>query len=91
MEADKIKSPILLIHGMADDNSGTFPVQSERMYEAIKGNGGIVRYVQLPYEAHGYLARESVEDTLWEMLNWFDHWVKNAKPATEIKTATGQN
>src|SRR6185312_8772142 len=48
----------LLIHGMADDNSGTFPVQSERMYEAIKGNGGIVRYVQLPYEAHGYLARE---------------------------------
>ena len=91
MEADKIKSPILLIHGMADDNSGTFPVQSERMYEAIKGNGGLVRYVQLPYEAHGYLARESVEDTLWEMVTWFDHWVKNAKPATEMKTASGQN
>ncbi|HEY2171466.1 MAG TPA: prolyl oligopeptidase family serine peptidase, partial [Candidatus Angelobacter sp.] len=59
MQADKIKHPILLIHGMADDNSGTFPIQSERMYQAIKGNGGIVRYVQLPYEAHGYLARES--------------------------------
>src|SRR5262249_33359282 len=69
MFANKIKRPILLIHGMADDNSGTFPIQSERMYQAIKGNGGIVRYVQLPYEAHGYLARESTEHTLWEMVN----------------------
>jgi dipeptidyl aminopeptidase/acylaminoacyl peptidase len=81
MQADKIKHPILLIHGMADDNSGTFPIQSERMYQAIKGNGGIVRYVQLPYEAHGYLARESTEHTLWEMVTWFDKWVKNAPPS----------
>jgi dipeptidyl aminopeptidase/acylaminoacyl peptidase len=81
MQADKIKHPILLIHGMADDNSGTFPIQSERMYQAIKGNGGIVRYVQLPYEAHGYLARESTEHTLWEMVTWFDKYVKNAPPS----------
>jgi dipeptidyl aminopeptidase/acylaminoacyl peptidase len=87
MYADKIKHPILLIHGMADDNSGTFPIQSERMYQAIKGNGGIVRYVQLPYEAHGYLARESTEHVLWEMVTWFDKWVKNAPPAGETKTA----
>lgn len=85
--ADKIHHPILLIHGMADDNSGTFPIQSERMYEAIKGNGGIVRYVQLPFEAHGYLARESLEHVLWEMTNWFDHWVKNApNAATPVQT-----
>ena len=88
MQADKIKRPILLIHGMADDNSGTFPVQSERMYQAIKGNGGIVRYVQLPYEAHGYLARESTEHTLWEMVTWFDKWVKNAQSDNTTKTAT---
>jgi len=88
MYANKIKSPLLLIHGMADDNSGTFPIQSERMYEAIKGNGGIVRYVQLPFEAHGYLARESTEHTLWEMVTWFDKWVKNAPPTTgESKSA----
>jgi len=87
MHADKIKRPILLIHGMADDNSGTFPIQSERMYQALKGNGGIVRYVQLPYEAHGYLGRESTEHTLWEMVNWFDKWVKNAQPAAPQKTA----
>ena len=91
MHADKIKHPILLIHGMADDNSGTFPIQSERMYQAIKGNGGIVRYVQLPYEAHGYLARESTEHTLWEMVTWFDKWVKNAQPAAEAKKAGGGN
>jgi dipeptidyl aminopeptidase/acylaminoacyl peptidase len=88
MHADKIKHPILLIHGMADDNSGTFPIQSERMYQAIKGNGGIVRYVQLPYEAHGYLGRESTEHTLWEMVTWFDKWVKNAMPEP-TKTASG--
>ncbi len=76
--ADKIRRPILLIHGEADDNSGTFPIQSERMYQAIKGNGGTVRYVTLPYEAHGYQGLESVEHVQWEMINWFDKWVKNA-------------
>ena len=76
MFADKIKAPILLIHGEADNNSGTFPIQSERMYRALKGNGGSVRYVTLPDEAHGYAARESIQHTLWEMLRWFDQYVK---------------
>ncbi len=76
--ANNIKNPILLIHGEADDNSGTFPIQSERMYQALKGNGATVRYVTLPYEAHGYIALESVEHVQWEMLHWFDKYVKNA-------------
>jgi len=79
LHARNIKAPILLIHGEADDNSGTFPIQSERMYQAVRGNGGTVRYVTLPAEAHGYLGRESVEHTLWEMITWFDRHVKNAK------------
>lgn len=78
--ADKIQTPILLVHGMADNNTGTYPVQSERMYAAIKGHGGTVRYVQLPAEAHGYAARESVGHTLFEMLSWLDQWVKAPKP-----------
>jgi dipeptidyl aminopeptidase/acylaminoacyl peptidase len=83
MHANKINEPILLIHGERDDNPGTFPIQSERLYQAIKGNGGNVRYVTLPFEAHGYAARESIEHTLHEMLSWFDQHVKNvsAKPA----------
>jgi dipeptidyl aminopeptidase/acylaminoacyl peptidase len=80
--ANQIKRPILLIHGEADDNSGTFPIQSERMYQALKGNGATVRYVTLPFEAHGYQALESVEHVQWEMLQWFDKWVKNAPSAT---------
>ncbi len=80
MFADKIKDPILLIHGEADDNSGTFPIQSERMYQAIRGNGGYVRYVTLPYEAHGYAARETLEHVLWEEITWLDKYVKNAPP-----------
>ena len=74
--AHKIKDPILLIHGMADDNTGTYPIQSERMYAALKGNGATVRYVQLPAEAHGYRARESVGHTVAEMAAWLDKYVK---------------
>ena len=78
MYADKINEPILLTHGEADNNSGTFPVQSERMYHALKGHGRQVRYVVLPHEAHGYIARESVLHTIYEMIDWMDKYVKNA-------------
>ncbi|MGQ3068717.1 MAG: prolyl oligopeptidase family serine peptidase [Brevundimonas sp.] len=78
--ADKVNEPILLIHGEADDNQGTFPIQSERFYAALKGNGATVRYVVLPLEAHGYRARESVGHTLWETVRWLDQYVKNAGP-----------
>ena len=78
--ADKIKTPILLIHGMADNNPGTYPIQSERMFAALKGNGGTARYIQLPTESHGYAARESVGHTLFEMLNWLDQYVKPQRP-----------
>jgi len=80
LHADKLKEPILLIHGEADNNSGTFPIQSERMYHALRGHGGTVRLVMLPHESHGYMARESIEHTLYEMIAWFDKYVKNAPP-----------
>ena len=74
--ADKIKTPILLIHGEADDNTGTFPIQSERLYAAIRGNGGTVRLVMLPNEAHGYRGKETMEHVLFEEMNWFDKFLK---------------
>ena len=77
--ADKLKTPILLIHGDADDNPGTFTINSERMYNAIKGNGGTARLVLLPYEAHHYDAKENLLHMLWEMNTWLDKYVKNAK------------
>jgi len=80
--AHQIKDPILLMHGEADDNSGTFPIQSERLYMALKGHGATVRYVTLPNEAHGYAARETLLDVLAERINWFDKYVKNAGPKT---------
>jgi dipeptidyl aminopeptidase/acylaminoacyl peptidase len=78
MHADKIKAPLLLIHGADDDNPGTFPLQSERLFHALKGNGGTARYVELPHESHGYRARESVLHVLHEMFEWFDRFVKHA-------------
>lgn len=74
--ADKIKTPILLVHGEADNNSGTFPIQTERFYNAIKGHGGTARYVLLPYESHGYRAKESILHMLWEMDNMLETYVK---------------
>jgi len=80
--ADKIKTPILLIHGEADNNSGTFPIQSERLFSALKGHGATVRFVLLPLESHGYAGRESVLHMFWEMNNWLNTYVKNPPPAT---------
>jgi dipeptidyl aminopeptidase/acylaminoacyl peptidase len=79
--ADKIKTPILLIHGEADNNSGTFPIQSERLFSALKGHGATVRFVLLPLESHGYAGRESVLHMFWEMDNWLNTYVKNPPPA----------
>jgi dipeptidyl aminopeptidase/acylaminoacyl peptidase len=78
MHAEKVDEPILLIHGDSDNNSGTFPMQSERMYGALKGHGATVRLVMLPNESHGYRARESVLHMLWEMAAWLDEYVKDA-------------
>jgi dipeptidyl aminopeptidase/acylaminoacyl peptidase len=78
--ADKIADPLLMIHGMADDNTGTFPIQSERMFAAIKGNGGTARLVLLPDEAHGYLGQETNATVLAEMVDWLDRFVRNAAP-----------
>jgi dipeptidyl aminopeptidase/acylaminoacyl peptidase len=80
MHADDIDEPILLIHGLADNNSGTFPVQSERYYHALKGLGKTTRLVFLPAESHGYRARESILHMLWETDRWLQQYVKDAGP-----------
>lgn len=77
--APQINEPLLITHGMDDENSGTFPVQSERLYAAIKGHGGIVRLVMLPKEFHGYRSREGVLHTFWEQHQWLGKYVKNKK------------
>ena len=84
--ADKIKAPLLLIHGELDNNTGTFPIQSERMYNAIKGHGGTARYVSLPYESHGYSGKENLLHVLAEQFEWMERFVKKAptqKPETK--------
>lgn len=82
MNANKMNEPLLLIHGEADNNTGTFPIQSERYFNALRGLGATVRYVTLPHESHGYAAKESILHMLWEMHQWLEKYVKNAK-ATE--------
>ena len=77
MHADKMKTPLLLIHGVADNNSGTYPLQSERYFNALKGLGATVRLVMLPKESHGYRAKESIMHMLWEQDQWLDKYVKN--------------
>jgi dipeptidyl aminopeptidase/acylaminoacyl peptidase len=76
MHADKMKTPLLLVHGEADNNSGTYPMQSERYFNALKGLGATVRLVMLPKESHGYRAKESVLHLLWEQDQWLNKYVK---------------
>jgi dipeptidyl aminopeptidase/acylaminoacyl peptidase len=78
--ADTLKTPLLLMHGAEDANPGTTPLQSQKLYEAIRGNGGTARLVILPHEPHWYTAMESNEQLIYEMLSWFDKYVKNAPP-----------
>jgi dipeptidyl aminopeptidase/acylaminoacyl peptidase len=73
--ADQITAPLLLVHGELDANSGTFPVQSQRLFQAIQGNGGTARLIILPHESHGYAARESVLHVLAEQFAWLDRWL----------------
>ncbi|MEQ9262337.1 MAG: prolyl oligopeptidase family serine peptidase [Owenweeksia sp.] len=83
MHADKMKTPLLLVHGEADNNSGTYPLQSERYFNALKGLGAPARLVMLPKESHGYRAKESVLHLLWEQNTWLDTYVKNREMNTE--------
>ena len=85
MQADKMKHPLLLVHGEDDNNSGTYPMQSERYFNALKGLGATVRLVMLPKESHGYKAKESVLHLLWEQDQWLDKYVKNREESLETK------
>ena len=83
MHADKMKTPLLLIHGEADNNSGTYPMQSERYFNALKGLGATVRLVVLPKESHGYRAKESVLHLLWEQDRWLEKYLKDKNEKEE--------
>jgi len=85
--ANRLKTPLLLIHGAEDANPGTTPIQSQKLFEAIRGNGGTARLVFLPHEPHWYSAMESNEQLIYEMLRWFDKYVKDAPP----RSAAGQS
>jgi dipeptidyl aminopeptidase/acylaminoacyl peptidase len=80
MFAPQLREPILIIHGARDENPGTIPFQSERLFEAIRGAGGTARWLSLPYEGHGYVAEESVKHVLAEQLAWFDRYVRDMNP-----------
>jgi dipeptidyl aminopeptidase/acylaminoacyl peptidase len=87
INADKINEPLLLIHGQLDANPGTVPLQSEKLFEAIRGVGGTTRLIMLPFESHGYAGIESIETVMAESIDWFDRYVKNAPPRGKL---TGQ-
>ncbi len=86
MNAEKMKTPLLLIHGEADNNSGTYPMQSERYFNALKGLGATARLVMLPKESHGYSAKESVLHVLWEQDQWLEKYVKNRETENPVNT-----
>ena len=86
MHAEKVNEPILLIHGAADNNSGTFPMQSERYYNALRGHGATARLVMLPHESHGYRARESVLHMLWETHRWLETYVRKPVEKQSVPT-----
>lgn len=90
MHSEKMKTPLLLVHGEADNNSGTYPMQSERYFNALKGLGATVRLVMLPKESHGYRAKESILHLLWEQDQWLEKYVKQ-KQEVNSSNVSGSN
>nr|KJB49820.1 hypothetical protein B456_008G139300 [Gossypium raimondii] len=89
MSANRIKKPILLIHGEEDNNAGTLTMQSDRFFNALKGHGALCRLVILPFESHGYSARESIMHVLWETDRWLQkHCVSNT---SEVSADIGKS
>jgi dipeptidyl aminopeptidase/acylaminoacyl peptidase len=91
VNADRIDEPLLVIHGAVDANPGTVPLQSEKLFEAVRGVGGTARLIMLPCESHGYLAQESNEHVMAEGIAWFDEHVKNAPPREQAKAKAGRD
>ena len=91
MHADKMKTPLLLVHGEADNNSGTYPMQSERYFNALKGLGATVRLVMLPKESHGYRAKESILHLLWEQDQWLEKYVKQKSEQNKLPEPIGKD
>ncbi|ADR20860.1 hypothetical protein MATR_15140 [Marivirga tractuosa] len=91
MHADKMNTPLLLIHGKADNNSGTYPLQSERYFNALKGLGATARLVMLPKESHGYSAKESILHMLWEQHEWLEKYVKNKSDESDSENTEGNS
>ncbi|MEM1259469.1 MAG: prolyl oligopeptidase family serine peptidase [Bacteroidota bacterium] len=91
MHADKMKTPLLLVHGKADNNSGTYPMQSERYFNALKGLGATVRLVMLPKESHGYRAKESILHLLWEQDQWLEKYVKQKSGQDKLPGPMGKD
>ncbi|MEO0571527.1 MAG: prolyl oligopeptidase family serine peptidase [Bacteroidota bacterium] len=91
MHADKMKTPLLLVHGEADNNSGTYPMQSERYFNALKGLGATVRLVMLPKESHGYRAKESILHLLWEQDQWLEKYVKQKSSQDKLPNPIGKD
>ena len=85
--ANKLKTPLLIVHGADDANPGTTPLQSSKLFEAVRGNGGVTRLVMLPYEPHWYAAMESNEQLVYEMVQWFDKYVKDASPRRSTESS----
>ncbi|GAB4818840.1 hypothetical protein N2152v2_005886 [Parachlorella kessleri] len=84
MQATHISKPLLLIHGEDDNNTGTFPMQSERLYQALKGHGAVTRLVVLPHESHGYQARESIMHMLYEMDCWMERYCNGKATSVDL-------
>ncbi|HEV8150584.1 MAG TPA: prolyl oligopeptidase family serine peptidase, partial [Gemmatimonadales bacterium] len=76
MSDAKLKAPLLLIQATADDSSGTFPSELERLYFALKDQGVTLRLVVIPGERHGYAARESAWEVMYEMVGWLERYLR---------------
>ncbi len=81
--ADKISGPLLMYHSLEDQNVGTAPISSIRMFHALQGLGKPAALFMYPYEDHSVATYQTDLDQWARWFAWFDMYVKNPSPKVQ--------
>ncbi|MDE2784781.1 MAG: prolyl oligopeptidase family serine peptidase [Gemmatimonadota bacterium] len=81
--ANNLTGAVLLYHGMHDQNVGTAPDHSPRLFHALNGLGKEAAMYLYPFEDHGPATRETLLDLWARWAAWLDvHLAAEERPVT---------
>jgi dipeptidyl aminopeptidase/acylaminoacyl peptidase len=74
--AENMTGALLMYCGMLDQNVGTDPINSVRMFNVLESIGKPAALYMYPYEDHGQVAKETLQDMWARWIAWLDKYVE---------------